>query len=87
MIVKIVRAAIKDHDGRVYSVPKPGRHDTVIHLMATMGVQTPITGKQGFLTNQWQFVDRHEAKRIAAAANQLLPREAGKDELFSEDVW
>lgn len=43
--------------------------------------------KQGFLTSDGQFVDRRQARVIANDAKQLLPRDGGKPELYSEDVW
>ena len=43
---------------------------------------------QGFLTNDNQFVDRYEAKKIAVAADQLIvPEEDTYAELYSEDLW
>lgn len=43
---------------------------------------------EGFLTDNDQFVDRIEAKKIAVAANQLIvPLEETYPALYSEDVW
>jgi hypothetical protein len=89
IMVTIVAAAIQDwNDGNVYSVPQPGRHHDVIQLMTRSGCKTPIAGDQGFLTSEGKFVSRSEAKEIAEAANQLLPRaDCRGGHLFSEDVW
>lgn len=90
----IVAAAIKPKSGVVCSVPRPGRHADVIRQMAASGFPIPITGEQGFLTNDGLFVDRYKAREIAEKAAQLIPR-AGSGiphvvdhpQLFSEDVW
>lgn len=82
---KIVAAAIKQ-GGVVCFVPRPGRHCDVIRQMAAAGFPTPINGKQGFLTDEGQFVERRVALGIAEIAHQLLPGK-GHGELFSEDVW
>lgn len=90
---RIAAAAIKHADGRVFSVPPPGRHHTVIaHMRHQHGIRyaDPVYESrhvQGFVTDIGRFVDRYEARKIAEAAGQLLPRECGKAELFSEDVW
>jgi hypothetical protein len=85
----IDRAAIR-HDGVTYSVPRPGRHNDVVTLMARrpdhrMSHCSP--SKQGFTTSTGRFVCREEAMRIAQAAGQLIatPHISGK--LFSEDLF
>jgi hypothetical protein len=80
-------AAIRAPDGKVYSVPKPGRHYHVILLMASLGMPTPIRGEQGFLLSDGRFVGREEAKLVAEAAGQMLPGRGKLTELFSEDIW
>lgn len=40
-----------------------------------------------YLNQDGQFVDRRQARVIANDAKQLLPRDGGKPELYSEDVW
>lgn len=82
---KIVAAAIRQGDV-VCFVPRPGRHHDVIRGMAKAGFPIPIDGKQGFLTDEGQFVERRAALGIAEIAGQLLPGK-GRGELFSEDVW
>lgn len=66
------------------------RHCDCIGLLSTIydrGTIIKFDKVQGFLTTNNRFVNRIEAKQIAINANQLLERECGKDELFSEDVW
>ena len=85
------RAAIV-HDDIVYSVPRPGRHHTVIAFMAEKfgpGWQL-IGGEQGFVLSDGRFARRKPAWRIAKAAGQLLPRaptDGNGGTLYSEDVW
>ena len=85
---KIVGVAIISHKGEVISLPKPNRHHNVIHYMVKeLNHPIPIKGQQGFITENGTYVDRVSAKYIATWHNQLLPRESGLDELFSECVW
>lgn len=82
--LSVVAAAIRDHDGTVYSLPAPKRHAHVIWHMADLGIKTPITGKQGFVTSEGGFVGREEAAMIALHAGQI---DGHRRELFSEDLW
>jgi hypothetical protein len=83
---QIVRAAIR-YDGKVYSVPRPGRHHHVIHHMALLGLKSRDMNDQGFATSTGRFVGREEAVGIARAADQIKIKTCPADELFSEDVW
>lgn len=97
----ITRVAILDAARGVWSVPKPGRHHDVIHLMREAGVRL-VGHVQGFLNDRGQFVDRRAAFQEALACGQVLPPynptnpsqrrwDLGVDpeprELFSEDLW
>ena len=42
-------------------------------------------GKQGFLTNKGDFLDRIEAKKHAQECSQVFATDF--NELFSEDLW
>lgn len=87
-VPRVELAAIKSAvDGWVHSVPQPGRHHDVIATMVIKGYSTPIKGIQGFILNDGTFVDRIEARKVAEAANQLLPRARESNKLYSEDVW
>jgi hypothetical protein len=83
---KIVAAAIKQ-DGMIFSVPRPGRHHDVIRRMARAGLPIPITGEQGFLTSDGEFVGRRLALGIAENAEQVVTKHGSAAELYSEDVW
>lgn len=85
---KIECAAIMGFDGKVYSMPRPNRHHNIIAYMARdLGHPTPISGKQGFVTTDGEFVDRRKAKLIAIENNQLIPGHSQLDILFSECMW
>lgn len=84
MTTIIKAAAIRDHDGRVYWLPAPKRHAHIIWHMRSRGIAKPITGKQGFVTNNGDFVDRTTAAMIALHAGQIVGH---RRELFSEDLW
>lgn len=85
--VTIVAAAMEKF-GATVSLPRPARHHTIIHMLADNGVQTPVTGKQGFLTSEGEFVDRYEARKIALASGQVTEDKLHHHlQLFSEDLW
>lgn len=74
--------------GKVYAVGRPGRHGDVFKGMEAHGVDYfPQPDDQGFVTNKGRFVGRIEARDIAVAAGQLLPRASAGPELYSECVW
>lgn len=85
-MITIEMAAIRDHDGTVYTVPRPGRHHHVIRLMADKGIATPITGEQGFVTSEGKFVRRTIAGQIAIKAGQIEVLKC-PPQLYSEDLW
>jgi len=84
----IERAAIF-YNGVIHSVPRPGRHHTVIHMMVAEGFPTEALSlsNQGFVTSTGRFVDRYEGARIARAAGQIVREPTPPDMLTSEDVW
>ena len=85
----IVAAAIWKK-GLIYSVPKPGRHHTIIHAAPRMelGVITSylIDGEQGFLTDTGTFLDRQASETHARQCGQLNKPLIGSV-LTSEDLW
>jgi len=58
-------------------------HTEILKDMTTHGEALPITGEQGFITYDGDFVSREEAAKIAFKAGQI-PKE--KLALFSEDL-
>jgi len=89
-MVTIVSVAIQDPNGLVFSLPKPKRHNHIVHSMALVGMPTPVTNnrEQGFLTSEGNFVTREEAAVIAISCGQVKAEALDvPGVLFSEDVW
>lgn len=87
---KITAAAIRATDGRVFHVPRPGRHgDVMVLMVGTYGFERPVKQEhiQGFITEDGMFWDRVQAHRLASYAKQILPGHGGHRELYSEDLW
>lgn len=86
--VRVVAAAIR-MGGEVISLPPPARHNDILAHMAKLqhGIYRVPAHTQGFLISDGRFADRRAARKIAEAAGQLLPRDMGLPELYSEDVW
>jgi len=87
--LRIEMAAIRDINGKVWSVPRPGRHHHVIRLMRESGYTGPVNGPdmQGFVLSNGQFCRRIPAMRIAKKAGQLLGGKSIASVLTSEDLW
>lgn len=88
-ILKIECAAIKDIDGKVWSVPRPGRHYNVIQLMRESGYQGPVNGpdQQGFILSNGNFCRRKAAMRVAENVNQIIGGKPIGSVLTTEDLW
>lgn len=90
----IVAAAIRVGE-LILSVPKPGRHHHIFYAIGKEFGEPAPHAEQGFTTSEGQFVGRTEARKIAEAANQLIPCQSDDGvpftrqhpDLFSEDVW
>lgn len=85
----ILAAAIRHKEnGVTWSLPAPARHHDLIEVCTDWD---KLKFEQGFITNQYRYVDRLEAKKIAKKANQIIARSPGfiydGKWLFSEDVW
>lgn len=98
----ITHVAIKDINGKIWSLPRPHRHGHIFFHNKTNGINNKplVAGIQGFLNDKGEFLDRKEAFYEAAKCNQILPPynpvnpkdRRGKPnltprELFSEDIW
>jgi len=87
---RIVGVAIKHDDCRMLSMPRPFRHDAVIHrAVQIFGVKTINSEwKQGFVDQYGNFYTRKQALRIAKVAGQVDDSEGPRVEiLMSEDLW
>ena len=98
----ITSVAIKDINGKVWSLPRPNRHGHIfLNNKAKKIDNSPLVGGiQGFLDDTGLFLDRTEAFLVALKCGQLLPpynpinpsQRKGEvnpepRELFSEDIW
>lgn len=81
----IIAAAIQQNR-LIFILPQPSRHHHILHLMAELGLPTPITGKQGFINSYGDFVDRELGAQIAIADGQIQKLRWPPD-LYSEDLW
>jgi hypothetical protein len=101
-VAMITHVAIKDADGRIWSLPKPYRHGDVIKLIRQEQNAKYLLSDlvAGFLNDAGAFLTRQEAWHEAHRCNQILPpcnpidpsQRAGKPSdkpgpLFSEDLW
>lgn len=83
----ITHVAIKQVDGRVFSLPRPYRHHHVIKVMVDVcSEEPPIIGEQGFLDSTGAFLNRIEAAEVAFCHGQYEELDS-PPRLFSEDLW
>ena len=89
MTERIQAAAILMGDGAVCVMFPPKRHHDIIRKLSSRRYKTDELGplKQGFVTSHGRYVDRIEARKIAEAADQMLTKNPGGDQLYSEDLW
>ena len=85
----IVCAALRHKEtGGIIWLPAPARHHNLFREIPDYVPSSEFAKfEQGFLTNEDDFVDRVEAKKIAREADQLLDRASPLKYLFSEDLW
>jgi len=84
----ITHVAIQHTDGRVFSLPKPFRHNHVIKMMVEIcELPKPISGEQGFLNHKGRFLNRKDAAINARLSGQLHDTLYDPERLFSEDLW
>jgi hypothetical protein len=87
MASAIVASAIKEADGKVYSLSAPARHHELIHHMVRdLGLPWPIRGEQGFVDEEGRFWDRFQAAKLVLANGQV-EKLMCPGRLFSEDLW
>jgi len=74
----ITHVAIKDKDGKVWSLPKPNRHHNIVHLLHLEKPREEalkLLGNhvQGFLNDKGVFKERRQAWAEALKCGQILP--------------
>ena len=84
--LRVDRAAI-ENTRRVFSLPRPARHEDIFRLMRAAGFSR-LGCRQGFLLSDGRFVGRSEAARVAFEAGQYLEQPARvPGALMTEDLW
>ena len=88
-ILTIESAAIRDIDGKVWTLPRPARHHNIIKLMRESGYTGPVMGpdQQGFILSNGNFCRRKAALRVAEKAGQLKNGKTISSQLTTEDLW
>lgn len=90
MANNIVAAAIRIDDGRIFTVPRPGRHHDVIKEIRASGYTGPVgSWRQGFINEHGVFLSRKEALAVVLTSGELSLEDchAPRTGLFSEDLW
>lgn len=83
----IKQAAIKDENGKIYTLPQPARHSLIIKTLIEAEIRYLLpSAVQGFLTDDNRFVDRIEAMKIARESGQVTAV-TDRKELYTEDLW
>ena len=84
----IVAAALRVPNGLTFSLPRPARHDAVIHAMVDHGISAKFDrAEQGFLDDAGGFLGRRDAFLHALACGQIREEDDGRKVLVSEDLW
>lgn len=79
--MKRIKCAAIQQDGKIYEGWAHFR--IIIDMVEVQGIKPPITGLQGFVTEDGEFVTREEAAKIAFEAGQVRRQHS---KLFSEDL-
>lgn len=83
---KIKQAAIKDGKGEVHTLPRPNRHNDIIHTMRDNDIEEGPGETQGFITVGDMFVSRKIAAITAVNSGQIKKLKR-PPYLYSEDLW
>lgn len=88
--IPTIDTAAIELNGVIHTVPRPGRHHTIIRILVLeKGFPPPIYGNQGFVLTDGRFVNRKEALKIALETKQTTLEKCHSPGigLFSEDLW
>lgn len=87
--LRIEAAAIRDIDGKVWSLPQPSRHHDVIRHMRENGYAGPVSGQdqQGFVLSDGRYCRRKAALSVAKKAGQLKGGKLIGSQVTTEDLW
>lgn len=88
----IKQAAIKV-ENEILTLPRPARHHNIIWAINDVlklrenGQIIVVTGEQGFIDENGNFLTREEAAIHARETGQLKKPLTAPPRLFSEDLW
>jgi len=85
--MKVTAAAIRDDDGKVWTLPAPARHHNILRHMYDSGKPGSFLDGQGFVLEDGTFVNRKVAAKLAVESGQIKKTEYVDGQLFSEDLW
>ena len=83
----IIASAIKVNKDDAEFVIMGRRHCSCFEIMFLAGVKRPFKEEQGFVTDDFRFVNRKEALEIAISCGQILEGEELHNVLFSENIF
>jgi hypothetical protein len=63
------------------------RHHNIIADIVSKTGDRPVTGEQGFVTEDGEFVNREDAAKIALSNGQVKELKFNSKLLFSEDLY
>jgi hypothetical protein len=82
--MKHIKEAAILHEGKVYTGRR--HHNVIAKIIKETGVDH-VFGKQGFVTDDDEFLDREEAAKVALACGQIKKLKYHSKQLFSEDLY
>jgi len=76
------------HEGHLLTGKRHCDCIKVAAILVAHGIgRLPITGQQGFLTDDKRFISRNAAAIHAITCGQIKELKFSSTELFSEDLW
>ena len=87
-VLTVETAAVKNKEGKVWTLPRPLRHDDVEDKAIDEG-QTGYMLTKGFVLSDGNFADREQAEVVARASGQKKGKliHPHLDGLSSDDLW
>lgn len=84
----ITASAIKIiHEG-AFLIVTGKRHCNCFEKIYHLGIRRPFEEEQGFMTDDFRFMDRHEAYKYADERGQIKEgTDVHPGTLYSEDLW
>ena len=90
IIASAIRFFFDDDAHKEFPVIMTGkRHADIFEKMLQMGIKYQKESQiQGFITDNFRFLDRFDGLKEAKTCNQIFSKESiCGNQLFSEDIW